>query len=507
MKASHIGPCVAAMRVPAGILPVIMAVACLSFSMAHPAAAADLDAICQQTGTDKRRLECDVRFVNPVDVTSVTATVIEEKRTLPSPGFERYPKTDDVSAFLFLFDLSDPARAGTVNANIADARRILATARPHDRFGIATLPGGSGPEPSIDLRAPIGLDLYNVERRLGDMKAKGLASPIYRSSIESIRVLSDYKASRHAILMFTDGRAEDMGYTPEDVIKEAQKAHVAVFAFGIAERGGDTPFLQPLMRMAEATGGRYFQADLGTRHFSNATLDSVLKYVDNGVHVTVDLAGVASDQNVELAFATNGAPGLLTYRAPVQGLATQSAAQPPATQAQGWFGWISAWVQSHWIESILIGIAILLLLVALVIFGVRAVRRRRPDTSHSAPSQEETFHFRSGETSAPQPVRAGGPALATLQPLLAGGSPYPVRAPRVTIGRAADCDIRLNDETVSAHHATLMRKRDGSFELTDMGSRNGVRVNGERVNRQRVSNGDAIQLGPAEFRFVLKNAE
>lgn len=505
MKAPRIGPSLAARRVAAGILPMILAVACLSVSMAHPAAAEGLDATCQQTGNDKRRLECDVRLAMPVEVNSVTATVVEDKRALPAPSFERYPKPDDISAFLFLFDLSDPARAGTVNANIADARRILATAATYDRFGIATLPGGSGPEPSIDLPAPIGLDLHNVERRLAEMKAKGLASPIYRSSIESIRVLNDYKASRHAVLLFSDGRAEDKVYTLEDVIEEAQKAHVAVFTFGIAERGADTPFLQPLMRMAEATGGRYFQADQGTRHFSNTALDSVLKHVDNGGHVAVDLAGVASDQSVELAFATSGAPGLLTHRVQVRDLSTQPA--PPPPQSQGWFAWAGVWLQSHWIESILIGIAILLLLCALVILCVRAFRRRRTDTGYVAPSQEETFRFRTGETSAPRPVRTDGVALATLQPLLAGGSPYPVRAPMVTIGRALDCDVCLSHETISAHHATLVRKRDGSFELTDMGSRNGVRVNGERVNRQRVGNGDVIQFGRSEFRFVLNNVD
>ncbi len=36
-----------------------------------------------------------------------------------------------------------------------------------------------------------------------------------------------------------------------------------------------------------------------------------------------------------------------------------------------------------------------------------------------------------------------------------------------------------------------------------MGSRNGVRVNGERVERRMVSNGDRIELGAAQFRFVL----
>ncbi len=63
------------------------------------------------------------------------------------------------------------------------------------------------------------------------------------------------------------------------------------------------------------------------------------------------------------------------------------------------------------------------------------------------------------------------------------------------LGRDAECEIRLNDESVSRRHASL-RVAGDSVELTDQGSRNGVKVNGDRVRgRLELAVGDRIQIG------------
>ncbi len=46
----------------------------------------------------------------------------------------------------------------------------------------------------------------------------------------------------------------------------------------------------------------------------------------------------------------------------------------------------------------------------------------------------------------------------------------------ITIGRVAECDIRIRDSSVSRHHCTLVRMDDGGWALADAGSRNGVLV-------------------------------
>lgn len=63
------------------------------------------------------------------------------------------------------------------------------------------------------------------------------------------------------------------------------------------------------------------------------------------------------------------------------------------------------------------------------------------------------------------------------------------------IGRDPACEIRLTDESVSRRHA-VMRVTDTGVEVSDQGSRNGVRINGDRVyGRGQVQVGDRIEVG------------
>jgi len=509
--------------------------------MLTPAVAADLEAACQQTGQDKRQLECDVRFVRPRDVNSVAATVVGTPGTLPTHGPDLYPGSGDLSAFLFLFDLSDPQRAASLNANILDAQRILGKAGPQDRFGVTTSPGsGRGPMPSLDQLAGIGSDSYSVEHSLSSVRPKNAPSSIYLSSIEAIRQLGASPVKRRALLLFTAGRSTGETYTLDDVVFEAQKQRVSVYTFAVAQRASDARSMQPLVQLAERTGGRYFQAEQANPRFAPADLDTVLKHLDNGGRVTVDLNGVTSGQTIELAFAMTGTPSTLFYRTEVQGLtagsspsakqaepaksgdtstttATPSAStttpvsttpsdpskSPPPALSPGWLEMAGDWIFTNRLFSTFIGIGVLLLLMAFIGWYRASRRRSSPVIAPLSSSHSETSRYRSNiPPTAGADDRSISTPIATLQPAVNGGSPHVVRTSMVTIGRAPDCDIRLSDDTVSAHHATLVHKRDGSFELTDMGSRNGVRVNGERVERRMVANGDKIELGAAQFRFV-----
>lgn len=74
------------------------------------------------------------------------------------------------------------------------------------------------------------------------------------------------------------------------------------------------------------------------------------------------------------------------------------------------------------------------------------------------------------------------------------------------IGRDPACEVRIDDESVSRRHASL-RVFDDRVELTDHGSRNGVRVNGERVYGTReLSPGDALRVGARELELVEQGA-
>ena len=79
---------------------------------------------------------------------------------------------------------------------------------------------------------------------------------------------------------------------------------------------------------------------------------------------------------------------------------------------------------------------------------------------------------------AASPSRAGA---ARAQALLVGeGKRTVLRGARAVVGRSRDCDLVLDDPNVSRHHAELRQEGDG-WAVADLGSTNGIKVNGRRV--------------------------
>lgn len=89
-------------------------------------------------------------------------------------------------------------------------------------------------------------------------------------------------------------------------------------------------------------------------------------------------------------------------------------------------------------------------------------------------------------------VRSGGG--------LAGETFAPGRG-KTTIGRHPDSDIFLDDITVSRNHAQLIQKPDG-FYIQDQGSLNGTYVNRARVEIQKLSDGDQVQIGKYKLTYI-----
>jgi FhaA, N-terminal domain/FHA domain len=80
------------------------------------------------------------------------------------------------------------------------------------------------------------------------------------------------------------------------------------------------------------------------------------------------------------------------------------------------------------------------------------------------------------------------------------GREVPITVERAVLGRSRECDVRLADSNVSRRHAEL-RREDGAYWIVDLGSTNGTELNGKRVERARLSDGDRITLGATDVRF------
>lgn len=70
------------------------------------------------------------------------------------------------------------------------------------------------------------------------------------------------------------------------------------------------------------------------------------------------------------------------------------------------------------------------------------------------------------------------------------------------LGRSKTCDVVLDYPTISRSHAVLTRYDDGSWTISDIGSKGGILVNGKPVSMEVVEFGDIISLGGVEFQLV-----
>ncbi len=74
-------------------------------------------------------------------------------------------------------------------------------------------------------------------------------------------------------------------------------------------------------------------------------------------------------------------------------------------------------------------------------------------------------------------------------------------AERMRIGRAADNHLVIADESVSSHHGEIALE-NGVWVLTDLGSTNGTKIGGERVERVELAHGGSFTLGHVECLFL-----
>jgi hypothetical protein len=93
-----------------------------------------------------------------------------------------------------------------------------------------------------------------------------------------------------------------------------------------------------------------------------------------------------------------------------------------------------------------------------------------------------------------------GPALVVRSGGGRAGETFPLDGERTTVGRSPDCDIFLDDVTVSRRHAVIARDGDG-LTIEDLGSLNGTFLNRKRIESAPLADGDELQIGKYRLTF------
>ena len=113
------------------------------------------------------------------------------------------------------------------------------------------------------------------------------------------------------------------------------------------------------------------------------------------------------------------------------------------------------------------------------------------------------FHVRSEAVAgavAADPSRGSGAGRTGNPWLEVGSTTYALTGPTTRIGRGNDTDLRIDDPGISRNHAEV-RQQGGDVTIVDVGSTNGIVINGRRVQQARLDDGAAVVLGSTTLIF------
>lgn len=139
-------------------------------------------------------------------------------------------------------------------------------------------------------------------------------------------------------------------------------------------------------------------------------------------------------------------------------------------------------------------------------FGIQARLVKSAAEPSVAPSQGDTGHTMvySAAERLQEPLEERALQRAATALLVTAGKRMVVAASGATIGRSRDCDIVLEDANVSRRHAEVRPRGDG-WMIHDLGSTNGVTVNGTRIEQaQLLRPGDRVEVGTTTLTFELE---
>jgi len=329
--------------------------------------------------------------------------------------------------------------------------------------------------------APFGDDKGDVAGKAGKITFTGRSFLLYDGLEQAISLYAAAAApgkggqaattlpSAKAIVVISDGRDAGSATGMEKVISDAGKRRIPIHAIGHSELEQDS--LPNLETISHRTGGTYKAAP--SVDDVNKALTVIKDYI-NKMYVIEWKTGLdhdGKDHKIEIAMENEGATSLKS---------SVMVRTPDFTD------WLKI--------GIVTGVILLLLIGGVVIY---AVTRPKPPPVRFCPVCKRA---QMPEWDICLFCLKAAKARLTCQKGATKGKVYPLVGKVVSLGSAPENNIRVMDGAVSGKHAGVAI--DGNkFEIVDLGSKNGVLVNGKKTPRRFLRNGDIITLGMTDFKF------
>lgn len=476
----------------------------------NPAAATELETACSaDNAVVPRMVECDFRITEPVNPDSIVMTANGE--TLVEAAFEPFSSSGRASAWLYLIDVSNPARAGTVRENAEFVTSQLALASERRLMGVSTFAS------QLDSVLPIAAIHHDRDAQMSEIRAEGVATEFFANTLEAIKQLDAAEADRKVLVIMSDGKAEDTAYSLDDVVEAAREADITIIGLGYAETASQTPSLQSIRRLAEETGGTSRDVVAGAS-LPDRFASTLVRYIENGGAIRAPLADQAGDVLIGLDVTLpSGAVLTASQTVAVSQVAPDVEPVEPTflSRIYGVFG-AQDWAAAN--PALAVLLLLLPILLVAVIVGLLVSRRRgdgqdMPEPPESTqpidPIEDETpvtSIVGEAEEAAAAPTRTvsttKGGAFGYFEVVGNERTRFPIDTQAASIGRHSDNDIQLVNDSVHRHHAHLHVSNEGQATIHDLDTTNGVLVNGQRITTVDLQPGDMIELGEVRLRYM-----
>lgn len=133
------------------------------------------------------------------------------------------------------------------------------------------------------------------------------------------------------------------------------------------------------------------------------------------------------------------------------------------------------------------------------------IRRLETEAAHSTALLDNIQHsIKFLEQPVPNPTEVVPEGASRLLIRTEGdGEVVHVLGRKTSIGRTADNDLQIETRFISRHHAVILAGPSSTI-IEDLNSTNGVLVNGRRITRQTLQDGDHVVVGRSQFRFAVR---
>ncbi|MCK9608239.1 MAG: FHA domain-containing protein [Methylomonas sp.] len=404
-------------------------------------------------------------------------------------AIDPFLKTGEGVGYIFLVDISKSLNSRQLVQIKRSLHRWLEGMGPHDQAALITF----GHE--VTHTQEFTNDRFRLNNAIGLLATRDMETSLYHGLLEAIslgRSQVPGLPSRRAIVVLSDGIDDSLdGVSMDEVFKQNSEYRVPIYSIGFAVQpinDSKREGLKVLGMLSRQSGGYFVQADPEQLDNAYETQHQLISQAYRLRIVCPDCVADGQLHHIDLTWSDGQRTlndGFDMRLLPQKVVASRPHNSPPVAENDA--GW-----------------SILIFAVAVLAFflGLALVYRQR------LAQPKQFIEENAVSPPAPATITKPAPGLLVKLTVVSGvqkGRNYQLNvAERVTLGRAGQCDLCLDDDVeISSQHA-LLQNQEGKLSARDLNSTNGTLVNGVPIhNDYPLRSGDLLLLGRTELRVEL----